>query len=85
MTDPRIEAVARLIGYEFDRAPENVRECWLGMARAYLKAADAAAEVNPGLNGMKCTTETVQIYAEGYAAGRAFEAKLHAQGVCHEC
>ena len=39
--DPRIEAVAREIGYAWEKQPEQMREHWRLMARNYLLASDA--------------------------------------------
>lgn len=39
--DPRIEAVAREIGYAWEKQPEQMREHWRLVARNYLLAADA--------------------------------------------
>lgn len=74
-TDPRIEAVARAIGYRYDDASSAVQAQWLRMAGDYLAAADAADPLR---------VRPAAAYEAGYAAGMARMAELHPQTVIHD-
>ena len=43
--DPRIEAVARAIGLQWDAVPESVRCHWRAMAVRFIEAADAVDQL----------------------------------------